>query len=152
MAYWLMKSEPDTYGIDDIEREKRNMWEGCRNYVVRNYIRDDMQIGDLAFFYHSNIPPVGIVGVMKIVSEAYPDPTQWDPNSDYFDPKSKKENPRWYVRDVEFVRKFKRTITLAELREIPGLEEMVVTRKGNRLSICRVTPQEWEIIMNQEGI
>lgn len=147
-----MKSEPDTYGIDDLEREKRNMWEGCRNYVVRNYIRDDMQIGDLAFFYHSNIPPVGIVGVMKIVSEAYPDPTQWDPNSDYFDPKSKKENPRWYVRDVEFVRKFKRTITLAELREIPGLEEMVVTRKGNRLSICRVTPQEWEIIMNQEGI
>jgi predicted RNA-binding protein with PUA-like domain len=152
MAYWLMKSEPDTYGIDDLVREKRNMWEGCRNYVVRNYIRDDMQIGDLAFFYHSNIPPVGIVGVMKIVSEAYPDPTQWDPNSDYFDPKSKKENPRWYVRDVEFVRKFKRTITLAELREIPGLEEMVVTRKGNRLSICRVTPQEWEIIMNQEGI
>lgn len=147
-----MKSEPDTYGIDDLVREKRNMWEGCRNYVVRNYIRDDMQIGDLAFFYHSNIPPVGIVGVMKIVSEAYPDPTQWDPNSDYFDPKSKKENPRWYVRDVEFVRKFKRTITLAELREIPGLEEMVVTRKGNRLSICRVTPQEWEIIMNQEGI
>lgn len=147
-----MKSEPDTYGIDDLVREKRNMWEGCRNYVVRNYIRDDMQIGDLAFFYHSNIPPVGIVGVMKVVSEAYPDPTQWDPNSDYFDPKSKKENPRWYVRDVEFVRKFKRTITLAELREIPGLEEMVVTRKGNRLSICRVTPQEWEIIMNQEGI
>src|SRR3954452_4967114 len=119
MGYWLMKSEPDTYGIDDLEREGVNMWEGCRNYTVRNFFRNEMKIGDKAFFYHSNIPPIGIVGTMEIVSEPYPDPTQFDPNSHYFDPKSSKEKPRWVLRDVKFLSKFKRTVTLAELRTIP---------------------------------
>ncbi|MBX3119473.1 MAG: EVE domain-containing protein [Fimbriimonadaceae bacterium] len=152
MGYWLMKSEPDTYGIDDLEKEGTNMWEGCRNYTVRNFFRDSMQIGDLAFFHHSNVDPAGIVGVMEIVSEAYPDPTQFDPKSHYYDAKSPKDAPRWLVRDVRFVRKFKRTVSLAELRETPGLEDMWVTRKGQRLSVMPVTEAEWNIVMGKEGL
>lgn len=147
MAYWLMKSEPDTYGIDDLIRDGVNMWEGCRNYTVRNFLRDDMKIGDLAFFYHSNDKPSGIIGIMEIVSDAYPDPTQFDPSSDYYDPKSPKDNPRWLVRDVKFVRKFDRVISLAELKETPGLEQMLVVRKGQRLSIMPVTDDEWKVVL-----
>jgi predicted RNA-binding protein with PUA-like domain len=142
-----MKSEPDTYGIDDLIRDHVNMWEGCRNYTVRNYLRDEMQIGDQAFFYHSNADPSGIIGVMSVVSEAYPDPTQFDPSSDYYDPKSPQENPRWFVRDVRFERKLLRVIPLSELRETPGLEQMLVIRKGQRLSIMPVTPEEWEVVL-----
>jgi predicted RNA-binding protein with PUA-like domain len=148
-----MKSEPETYGIDHLiaERDSTGMWEGCRNYTVRNYIRDEMSIGDLSFFYHSNADPSGIVGTMEVVSEAYPDPTQWEPESKYYDPKSPKENPRWWVRDVRYLDKFPRTISLAELRETPGLEDMIVTRKGLRLSITPVTPEEWEIVLRLAG-
>ena len=145
MRYWLMKSEPETYSIDDLEREGVNMWEGCRNFTVRNYIRDTMQIGDRAFFHHSNANPSGIVGTMEIVSDPYPDPTQFDPESHYYDPKAKKERPTWYVRDVKFLSKFKRIVSLAELRETPGLEEMLVTRKS-RLSVQPVTREEFEIV------
>lgn len=148
MKYWLMKSEPDTYGIDDlIAKGKPDIWEGCRNYTVRNFFRDSMEVGDLAFFHHSNADPVGIVGVMRIASEAYPDPTQFDPKSHYYDPKSPKDNPRWLARDVEFVEKFDRTISLNELRETPGLEEMFVIRKGQRLSVMPVTDDEWKIVL-----
>lgn len=146
MAYWLMKSEPDVYGIDHLEKEGVNMWEGCRNYTVRNFIRDEMKIGDLAFFHHSNSDPSGIVGTMEVVSDPYPDPTQWDPNSHYYDPKSPKDNPRWFVRDMKYRSKFGRTISLAELRETPGLEEMLVIRKGQRLSVMPVTKKEWDIV------
>jgi predicted RNA-binding protein with PUA-like domain len=142
-----MKSEPEAYGIDNLEREGVNMWEGCRSYQVRNYFRDSMAVGDKAFFYHSNCDPAGIVGVMEIVSEAYPDPTQFDPQSRYFDPKSPKEEPRWLVRDVKFLRKFDRTISLAELKATPGLEDMAVCRKGQRLSVLPVTEGEWAIVM-----
>jgi predicted RNA-binding protein with PUA-like domain len=142
-----MKSEPDTYGIDHLEREKTNMWEGCRSYTVRNFIRDDMKIGDLAFFYHSNAQPSGVVGIMKIISEAYPDPTQFDSKSHYYDPKSKIEEPRWLVRDVEFVEKFPRCVSLAELKANPDLADMLVVRKGQRLSILPVTDREWEIVL-----
>lgn len=152
MGYWLMKSEPDTYGIADLEKEGVNMWEGCRNYVVRNFFRDAMQIGDKAFFYHSNATPSGIVGTMEIVSEAYPDPTQFDPSSHYHDPKSPRDNPRWLVRDVKYLSTFRRTVSLAELREIPGLEGMHVVRKGQRLSVMPVTEAEWQIVMGLEGI
>lgn len=153
MRYWLMKSEPDTYGIDDlIKASGPAMWEGCRNYVVRNYMRDEMKAGDMAFFHHSNANPSGIIGTMEIVGEPYPDPTQFDPSSHYYDPKSKKESPRWLARDVKFVSKFKRVISLAELREIPGLEKMMVTRKGMRLSVMPVTPEEWAIVNRTPGI
>lgn len=149
MGYWLMKSEPDCYSIDDLAAAGGPaMWEGCRNYTVRNFFRDSMEPGDLAFFYHSNIEPVGIIGVMEIVGDAYPDPTQFDPTSEYYDPKSPKHNPRWLLRDVVFREKFRRTVTLAELRSIPALSGMKVLQKGQRLSVMPVEPDEWEIVMN----
>lgn len=147
MAYWLMKSEPDTYGIDDLIKEGTGMWEGCRNWTVRTYLREEMKQGDMAFFYHSSTDPIGIVGTMEVVGEAYPDPTQFDPKSHYYDPKSNPEKPRWYARDMKFIEKFKEIITLQTLRETPGLEEMLVVRRGQRLSVMPVTDKEWEIVM-----
>jgi len=148
MAYWLMKSEPDTYGIDDLAKKGGpDIWEGCRNYVVRNFIRDDMSIGDLAFFHHSNVKPPGVVGIMRIVSEAYPDPTQFDANSHYYDPKAPADGSRWLARDVELVEKFPRVVSMDEMRTIPGLENMLVLKKGQRLSIMPVTEAEWKIVV-----
>lgn len=151
MAYWLMKSEPDVYGIDDLIREGTGMWEGCRNYTVRNFMRDAMAHGDLAFFYHSNADPSGIVGEMEVTGSAYPDPTQFDPESEYYDPKSDPANPRWLAIDVRFRRKYPRTIGLAELRATPGLEDMLVLRKGQRLSVMPVTEAEWGIVRSLVG-
>ena len=150
MAYWLMKSEPDAYGIDDLERDGRDMWDGIRNYQARNMMRDDMKIGDEVFFYHSNCKEPGIVGIMKIASEPYPDPTQFDPESKYYDPKSSEEDPRWMLVDVEFVRKLARTITLTELKALSGLDGMILLRRGNRLSIMPVDEQHWALILGQE--
>jgi predicted RNA-binding protein with PUA-like domain len=148
MRYWLMKSEPDTYGIDElIAKGGPDIWEGCRNYTVRNHFRDDFKPGDLALFYHSNATPSGIAGTMRITKSGYPDPTQFDPKSKYYDPKSPIDNPRWLAPDVEFVEKFDRVISLQELRETQGLEEMHVLRKGQRLSVMPVTESEWNIIM-----
>lgn len=148
MNYWLMKSEPDVYGIDHlIAKGKPDIWEGCRNFQVRNYLRNDMADGDLAFFYHSSTKPPGIAGIMKIVGEAYPDPTQFDPKSHYYDASSREEKPKWYARDVEFVEKFNELITLETLKSTPGLEEMKVNRKGQRLSVLPVTAEEWKIVM-----
>lgn len=152
MRYWLMKSEPDVYSIDDLRAKSPAMWEGCRNYTVRNFFRDSMSIGDLAFFYHSNAEPSGIIGVMQIVSEAYTDPTQFDPSSDYYDPKSPVDAPRWLLRDVSFVRKFDRIIPLGELRETPGLEEMMVTKRGQRLSVMPVSEDEWNVVLALPGL
>lgn len=151
MAHWLMKSEPDCYSIDDLEKQGVNMWEGCRNYVVRNYLRDEMVPGDLAFFYHSSCDPAGVVGIMEIVGEPYPDPTQFDPTSDYFDPKSPSEKPRWFVRDVKFIRRLPKMVTLAAMRENPNLEGMALLRRGQRLSIMRVTPEEWAQVLSMGG-
>lgn len=148
MQYWLMKSEPDAYGIDDLKQEKVDHWDGIRNYQVRNMMRDQMKKGDLAFFYHSNCDVPGIVGMMTIVREAYPDHTAFDSKSKYYDPKSDRENPRWYMVDVRYKRKFKRTISLAELKEYPQLEEMALVRKGNRLSVMPVTEQQWDFILS----
>jgi predicted RNA-binding protein with PUA-like domain len=149
MAYWLMKSEPDTYSIDDLKKAGGPaMWEGCRNWTVRGFFRDTMKPGDKAFFYHSNIAPIGVIGTMEIVGDAYPDPTQFDPKSHYYDPKSNPEKPRWILRDVVFIEKFDRTVTLAELKETPGLEDSWVTRKGQRLSVMPVSEKEWDIIMD----
>lgn len=153
MNYWLMKSEPDVFGIDDLARRpgKTEHWDGIRNYQARNMIRDDMKKGDLAFFYHSNATEIGIVGIMKIVREAYADYTALNPESKYFDPKSSLDNPRWYMVDVQFVRKFKRVITLDELRQhADALGDMALLRKGNRLSINPVSEEQWHYILTLE--
>jgi len=150
--YWLMKSEPDVFGIDHLKAmpDKIEHWDGVRNYQARNMMRDDMKKGDLVFFYHSNCKEPGIVGIMQVVKESYPDFTSWDPEAKYFDPKSSAENPRWFMVDVKFKRKLKRTITLHELKEMPGLEEMALVRRGNRLSIMPVSEQEWGLILAAE--
>ena len=147
MQYWLMKSDPETYGWPELlaEKDERDHWEGVRNYQARNFMRQ-MKVGDLAFFYHSVLKPLGIFGVVRIVKEAYPDPTQFNPESKYFDPKSKSEDPRWSVVDVQKHMSFDPPITLDELKQTPGLEDMLVLRKGQRLSIMPVTPEEWKIV------
>lgn len=151
MGYWLMKSEPDAYGIDDLARDGVEPWDGIRNYQVRNMIRDDMRIGDQAIFYHSSCKVPAVVGVMRIASDAYPDPTQFDPASKYFDAGSDPEQPRWLLRDVEFVRKLKRPVTLAEIKADPALAGCLLNKRGNRLSIFPVTPAEWQAIMALEN-
>ena len=150
MAYWLMKSEPDVYGIDDLKRDKLEPWDGIRNYQVRNMFRDQMKVGDLAFFYHSNCKPPAVVGIMTIASEAYPDHTQFDPKSRYYDAKSDKESPRWLLVDVKYKRKLKREITLQELKENKELEDFRLNQKGNRLSVIPVKKSEWELILSLE--
>ena len=147
MTYWLMKSEPDAFSIDDLKREKVSPWDGVRNYQARNMLRDDMKVGDGVLFYHSNCDPPGIAGTAKIVKAGYPDYAAFDPRSKYFDPTSNQENPRWYRVDVQFIKKFPQLLSLHELRQIPGLKNMLVLRKGNRLSITPVTDKEWEIII-----
>ena len=150
MAYWLMKSEPDVYGIDDLKRDKVEPWDGIRNYQVRNMFRDQMKVGDLAFFYHSNCKPPAVVGIMTIASEAYPDHTQFDTKSRYYDAKSDKENPRWLLVDVKYKRKLKREITLQELKENKKLEDFRLNQKGNRLSVIPVKKSEWDLILDLE--
>ena len=142
-----MKSEPSVYSIDDLQRDGSTSWEGVRNYQARNFMRDDMRLGDDVLFYHSNAKPMGIYGVAEVVREAYPDDTAFDPTSRYHDSKSDPAQPTWLMVDVGYVRTFKTPITLAALKEIPGLEAMMVIRKGSRLSVQPVTPQEWDIIM-----
>ncbi len=150
MAYWLMKSEPDAYSIEDLERDGREMWDGIRNYQARNMMRDEMRIGDKVFFYHSNCKEPGIVGIMKVASKPYADPTQFDPESKYYDPKSGEEDPRWILVDVEFVRKLSRPITLTELKAQDGLDGMILLRRGNRLSIMPVEQRHWDLILGLE--
>jgi len=150
VAYWLMKSEPDVYSIDDLERDGREMWDSIRNYQARNMMRDDMRIGDEIFFYHSNCKEPAVVGVMKVASEPYPDPVQFDSTSKYFDPKSSKDNPRWILVDVEFVRKLDKPITLAEIKAHPSLDDMILTRRGNRLSIMPIDKEHWDLILTLE--
>lgn len=150
MQHWLMKSEPDVFGIDDLKRVKVEPWDGVRNYQARNMMRDQMKKGDLVFFYHSNCEIPGIVGIMSIAREAYPDHTAWDSASKYYDPKSTPDNPRWFMVDVRFKRKLKRTIPLSELKAHPGLADMPLVRKGNRLSIMPVSTDEWGLILSLE--
>lgn len=150
MANWLIKSEPDAYSIDDLCRDGSEPWDGIRNYQARNMMRDDMRISDRVFFYHSNCEKPGIVGIAQVTSQAYPDPTQFDRKSKYYDPKSSEHEPRWYLVDIGIVRKLKRSITLAELREHPGLDGLILTRKGNRLSIMPVSNEHWDTILDLE--
>lgn len=149
MNYWLMKSEPDAFSVDDLAArpKKTEPWTGVRNYQARNFMRDDMKRGDPVFFYHSSCALPGIVGIMKVSKNAYPDETQFDRESDYFDPKATHENPRWVHVDVKLTRKT-RLVSLDELRSHPELESMQVLRRGNRLSITPVTEAEWQFIVS----
>ncbi len=148
LRYWLMKSEPDEFSIDDLVKapKRTTPWFGVRNYQARNFMRDGMRVGDLAFFYHSSCPEPGIAGIVEVSRRAYPDATQFDRASPYFDPKSTPVNPRWMNVDVRLVEKT-RFVPLAELRATRGLEEMVVLQRGSRLSITPLTPAEWKITL-----
>ncbi|MEZ5511263.1 MAG: EVE domain-containing protein [Gammaproteobacteria bacterium] len=149
MGYWLFKSEPDTFSIDDLKSRgaKGEPWDGVRNYQARNMLRDEVKKGDLVFFYHSNTDVPGIVGIAEVIKPAFPDPSQFNPESDYFDPKATPENPRWFCPQVKFHSKFKGTISLDQLKQIPALADMALVRKGNRLSIMPVTADQWQFIM-----
>lgn len=152
MQYWLMKSEPDAFGIDDLANmpEQTEHWDGVRNYQARNMMRDGMKLGDQVFFYHSNCVEPGIVGIAEVCQEGYPDFTAFDPEHKYFDPKSNPDKPTWIMVDVRFIRKLTRTITLKELKDHPILSELTLLRKGNRLSIMPVSSAEWSYIMSLE--
>jgi len=153
MNYWLMKSEPEVFGIDHLQSRpgQTEPWDGVRNYQARNMMRDQMAVGDLIFFYHSNCAEPGIVGIAEVARAGYPDDTAWNPEAKYYDPKSTPENPRWFMVDVRFRRRFKRTLTLAELKSHPALARMRLLQKGNRLSVMPVTAEEWEYILALEG-
>ncbi len=145
MAYWLMKSEPDAFSIDDLKRDGQTHWDGIRNYQARNYMRE-MQVGDAVLFYHSNCRPPGIVGTMKVIKTVYPDHTAFDPKDPHFDPKSNANQPRWEMVDLAYVSTFPKMLSLAQLRLEPALSTMFILRKGNRLSITPVTKEEWQVI------
>ena len=145
MRYWLIKSEPTTYGIDHIARDKTTSWSGVRNYQARNFMRDQMKVGDRAFFYHSACDEPGIVGIVEVSAPAHPDATQFDRKSKYYDPESKKDEPRWLNVDFRFLRKTP-LLSLSELRKHKKLSNMRLLQRGNRLSITPVDPDEWEFI------
>lgn len=146
---WLMKSEPNTYSIDDLARDRRTHWDGVRNYQARNLMRE-MAVGDRVLLYHSNANPPGVVGLARVVKEAYPDPSARDPESHYYDEKASPDDPRWYMVDIEYVERLPEFVPLAELKEAEGLAEMVVTRRS-RLSVQPVTPEEYEIVCRMGG-
>ncbi|KGY11018.1 hypothetical protein NM22_17825 [Vibrio tubiashii] len=150
MAYWLFKTEPDTFSIDTLRTQKRSCWEGVRNYQARNMMRDQVKLGDLVLIYHSSCKKVGVAGIAKVVKESYPDHFSFDPQSDYYDPKSTPDNPRWFMVDIEFVRKTERLIPLSVMKAMPELENMPLVKRGNRLSIMPVTEQEWVAILAKE--
>ncbi|MDD2800894.1 MAG: EVE domain-containing protein [Methylobacter sp.] len=152
MNYWLMKSEPDTFGIHDLfnKPNQTEHWDGVRNYQARNMMRDDMKLGDLVFFYHSNCDEPGIVGIMEIVKEGYPDFFAFDPEDKHFDPKSDPANPRWMMVDVKYLKTLSRTITLKELKLKEELADLALLRRGNRLSIMPVSQTQWDFILSLE--
>jgi predicted RNA-binding protein with PUA-like domain len=150
--YWLMKSEPDAFSIDNLQKVGVEPWNGVRNYQARNFMRDGMQVGDGVLFYHSNCPVPGIAGIAKVASKAYPDETQFDRKSDYFDPKATREEPRWMLVDVAFDRKLKRVIPLEEIRQHADAlgEGFALTSKGTRLSVMPVTAAQWKLLLSLE--
>ena len=154
LNYWLMKSEPDVFGIDHLKAmpNKTEHWDGVRNYQARNMMRDQMKKGDQVLFYHSNCDEPGIVGVMEVVKQGYPDHTAFDPEAKYYDPKSDPDNPRWYMVDVRYKRHLRRNISLRELKGLndPRLEDLALLRKGYRLSIMPLSKVHWDLIMDLE--
>ena len=146
MKYWLMKSEPDVFSLDNLKKDKTTWWEGVRNYQARNYMMKDMQVGDLVLFYHSNATPPGVAGIAKISHAAEPDKAQFDKKSEYFDPKATKEKPIWFCTQVQYVEELKNFVSLADLREAKGLEDMLVLAKGSRLSVQPVEKKHFDIV------
>ena len=148
MKYWLLKTEPTTFSWDDLWKspKRTTRWDGVRNFQARNYLRDDMQVGDLAFFYHSSADPTAIVGIAEVVKAGYPDPTALDPADDHYDPKSKRDAPMWYSVDIRAKEPATKPIALAELRQQKGLSQMVLLQKGSRLSVQPVSEAEWKLI------
>ncbi|OGI40483.1 MAG: EVE domain-containing protein [Candidatus Muproteobacteria bacterium RBG_16_62_13] len=149
MAYWLMKSEPDAFGIDDLAKRPKQTepWNGVRNYQARNFMRDGMKKGDLAFFYHSSCAEPGIAGIVEIAHAAYPDPTARDPESPYYDPRASADNPVWVMVDVRLKKKLKHPVALKLLKSLKPLAGMQLLQRGNRLSVLPVTKKEWDIII-----
>lgn len=150
MNYWLMKSEPDVFSIDDLARKQISPWDGVRNYQARNYMRDSMRIGDGVLFYHSSCAEPGVVGIARIASAARPDPSQFDPRSEYHDAKATPEQPRWCLVDVAFVRKLRGVIRLERIKQEPALARMPLVQRGSRLSITPVTAAEWNHLLSLE--
>jgi len=152
MNYWLMKSEPDSFSIDDLARApgKTEHWDGVRNYQARNMMRDEMKKGDLILFYHSSCKEPGVAGIAEVSKEAYPDFTANDPEGKYYDPKNDPDHPRWYMVDIHFIRKLKRVISLKELKQYKSLADMRLLSRGNRLSIMPVSKKHWEFILSLE--
>ncbi|MBN2332904.1 MAG: EVE domain-containing protein [Deltaproteobacteria bacterium] len=146
MRYWLMKSEPSAYSIEDLARDARTSWDGVRNYQVRNFMRDEMEVGDPVLFYHSNMTPPAVVGLARVCRSAYPDHTAWDPDDIHYDPRSTPEKPLWMMVDIEFVERFPHPVSLPRLRQVPELEDMLVLRKGVRLSVQPVEEYHFLIV------
>jgi predicted RNA-binding protein with PUA-like domain len=146
MRYWLMKTEPEVFSIDDLAKKKTSLWDGVRNYQARNFMMNDMKVGDTVIFYHSSCEPPGVAGLAKVHSPAKPDPTQFDKKSEYYDEGAKKAEPRWYCVEVAFEKKFKNLLPLETIRKTKGLESMLLLKKGQRLSIQPVTKAEYELL------
>jgi predicted RNA-binding protein with PUA-like domain len=151
MKYWLMKSEPSTYSIDDLKRDRRTCWDGIRNYQVRNMLRDDVKKGDTVLFYHSSCDEPGVVGIAEVVREGYPDPTQFDPEDAHFDPASPPDAPRWVAVDVRFRRRFRRPVTLSAMKGQRALDGLQLLKRGNRLSVLPVSAKHAETIFALEN-
>ena len=151
-SYWLLKSEPTSYSIDHLQKDKTTFWNGVRNYQARNLLRDSIKVGDGVLFYHSNAEPPGVVGIAKVIKSGYPDPTAFDPKSKYFDQKASRDNPIWFMVDIAFIARFKNFVDLELLRHAPGLEKMMVLKRGSRLSVQPVSPKEFEIVQKLGGI
>lgn len=147
--YWLFKSEPNAYSIDDLAKDGWTYWDGVRNYQARNLLRDEVNVGDGVLFYHSNAKPPGIAGIARVTRSGYPDPTQFDTESKYFDPKATEAKPRWFVVDIEFVSKLDEVVSLASLKADEALDGMLVTRKGQRLSVQPVEDRHWHYLLEQ---
>lgn len=145
--YWLMKTEPDEFSIDDLARKKTAPWDGVRNFQARNFMKDQMKKGDLILFYHSSTEPKGVAGIARVFREAHPDPSSWDKKSPYFDPRSKPDKPLWMMVDVEFVEKFARFVSLEELKSRPDFGGMLVTRRGIRLSVQPVSEDHFNRVI-----
>mgnify|MGYP002636249113 CR=1 FL=1 len=145
--YWLVKSEPNAYSIDDLVKDKKTHWDGVRNYQARNFLRDEMKKGDLVLFYHSNAEPTAVVGVCEVVKEGYPDFTAFDPENKHFDPKSKKDDPAWIMVDIKLIKKFQRPVTLQEIKENTKLQNMRLVQRGNRLSVMPIEGKEFDLIV-----